>query len=111
MSEADPYPPALQPDARLAVTFYRGAAAIMAADLAATPNSGLWVQACGDAHLSNFGGYGSPDRGMVVDINDFDETLPPAARDRGRHPDRAGVSHSSTIIGRSLSAAGSARPE
>ena len=59
-----------------AFTFYRGAAAIMAADLAATPNSGFWVQACGDAHLSNFGGYGSPDRGMVVDINDFDETLP-----------------------------------
>ena len=59
-----------------AFTFYRGAAAIMAADLAATPSSGLWVQACGDAHLSNFGGFGSPDRGMVVDINDFDETLP-----------------------------------
>ena len=59
-----------------AFTFYRGAAAIMAADLAATPSSGLWVQACGDAHLSNFGGYASPDRGLVVDINDFDETLP-----------------------------------
>ena len=48
----------------------------MAADLAATPSSGLWVQACGDAHLSNIGGYASPDRGLVVDINDFDETLP-----------------------------------
>ena len=59
-----------------AFTFYRGAAAIMAADLAATPSSGLWVQACGDAHLSNIGGYASPDRGLVVDINDFDETLP-----------------------------------
>ena len=59
-----------------AFTFYRGAAAIMAADLAATPNSGLWVQACGDAHLSNFGGYAAPDRELVVDINDFDETLP-----------------------------------
>ncbi len=57
-------------------TFYRGAAAIMAADLAATPSSGLWVQACGDAHLSNFGAYASPDRDLVVDINDFDETLP-----------------------------------
>ena len=57
-------------------TFYRGAAAIMAADLAATPSSGLWVQACGDAHLSNFGGFASPARGMVVDVNDFDETLP-----------------------------------
>ena len=59
-----------------AFTFYRGAAAIMAADLAATPSSGFWVQACGDAHLSNIGGYASPDRGLVVDINDFDETLP-----------------------------------
>jgi uncharacterized protein (DUF2252 family) len=57
-------------------TFYRGAAAIMAADLAATPTSGLWVQACGDAHLSNFGAYASPDRDLVADINDFDETLP-----------------------------------
>ena len=57
-------------------TFYRGAAAIMAADLAATPSSGLRVQACGDAHLSNFGGYAAPDRSLVVDINDFDETLP-----------------------------------
>jgi uncharacterized protein (DUF2252 family) len=59
-----------------AFTFYRGAAAIMAADLAATPSSGLWVQACGDAHLSNFGAYAAPDRSLVVDINDFDETLP-----------------------------------
>jgi uncharacterized protein (DUF2252 family) len=57
-------------------TFYRGGAAIMAADLAATPTSGLWVQACGDAHLSNFGAYASPSRDLVVDINDFDETLP-----------------------------------
>ena len=57
-------------------TFYRGAAAIMAADLATTPSSGLWVQACGDAHLSNFGAYAAPDRELVVDINDFDETLP-----------------------------------
>ncbi len=57
-------------------TFYRGAAAIMAADLAGTPESGLWVQACGDAHLSNFGSYASPSRDMVVDVNDFDETLP-----------------------------------
>lgn len=57
-------------------TFYRGAAAIMASDLAATPRSGLRVQLCGDAHLSNFGGFGSPDRDLVFDINDFDETLP-----------------------------------
>ena len=59
-----------------AFAFYRGAAAIMAADLAATPTSGVWVQACGDAHLSNFGAYAAPDRTLVLDINDFDETLP-----------------------------------
>ncbi len=57
-------------------TFYRGAAAIMAADLARTPTSGLWVQACGDAHLSNFGAFASPSRDLVADVNDFDETLP-----------------------------------
>jgi uncharacterized protein (DUF2252 family) len=56
--------------------FYRGAAAIMAADLAPTPRSGLRVQLCGDAHLSNFGGFASPDRALVFDVNDFDETLP-----------------------------------
>ncbi len=59
-----------------AFTFYRGAARIMATDLATTPASGLTVQACGDAHLSNFGAYGSPERQLVFDINDFDETLP-----------------------------------
>ena len=57
-------------------TFYRGAALIMAADLAATPRSGLPVQVCGDAHLSNFGVFASPERQMMFDINDFDETLP-----------------------------------
>jgi uncharacterized protein (DUF2252 family) len=56
--------------------FYRGAAAIMASDLADTPTSGLRVQLCGDAHLSNFGGFASPEREMLFDINDFDETLP-----------------------------------
>ncbi|HTA14374.1 MAG TPA: DUF2252 domain-containing protein [Solirubrobacteraceae bacterium] len=56
--------------------FYRGAAAIMASDLADTPVSGLRVQLCGDAHLSNFGGFASPEREMLFDINDFDETLP-----------------------------------
>ena len=56
--------------------FYRGGAAVMAADLAATPSSGIRVQLCGDAHLSNFGGYASPDRSMVFDLNDFDETIP-----------------------------------
>ena len=57
-------------------SFYRGGAAIMAADLARTPTSGLPVQLCGDAHLSNFGTYSSPERELVFDINDFDETLP-----------------------------------
>jgi uncharacterized protein (DUF2252 family) len=57
-------------------TFYRGAAAVMAADLAGTPASGLDVQLCGDAHLSNFGIFASPEREMLFDINDFDETLP-----------------------------------
>jgi uncharacterized protein (DUF2252 family) len=56
--------------------FYRGAAAVMAADLAPTPASGITVQACGDAHLSNFGGFAAPDRRLIFDINDFDETLP-----------------------------------
>lgn len=55
--------------------FYRGGAAIMAADLATTPSSGLRVQACGDAHLANFGLYASPERKLVFDLNDFDETL------------------------------------
>ena len=57
-------------------TFYRGGALIMASDLAATPRSGMNVQCCGDAHLSNFGVFASPERRLVFDINDFDETLP-----------------------------------
>jgi len=57
-------------------TFFRGAALPMAADLAATPASGLRVQLCGDAHLSNFGAFASPSRRLVFDVNDFDETLP-----------------------------------
>jgi uncharacterized protein (DUF2252 family) len=56
--------------------FFRGGAAIMAADLAATPVTGLRVQLCGDAHLANFGGFAAPDRSLVFDLNDFDETLP-----------------------------------
>src|SRR5664279_5912323 len=56
--------------------FYRGAAAVMAADLATTPSSGITVQCCGDAHLANFGGFAAPDRVLVFDVNDFDETLP-----------------------------------
>ena len=57
-------------------TFYRGAAKIMAADLAGTPTAGLEVQLCGDAHLSNFGGFASPERQLLFGLNDFDETLP-----------------------------------
>ena len=57
-------------------TFYRGAALIMASDLASTPRSGLAVQCCGDAHLSNFGVFASPERRLMFDVNDFDETLP-----------------------------------
>jgi len=57
-------------------SYFRGAALSMAADLAATPVSGLAVQACGDAHLANFGVYATPERALVFDLNDFDETLP-----------------------------------
>ena len=57
-------------------TFYRGAAKIMATDLKDTPRAGLNVQLCGDAHLSNFGGFASPERTLLFDLNDFDETLP-----------------------------------
>jgi len=56
--------------------FFRGSAALMAADLSGTPTTGLRVQACGDCHIANFGGFGSPERRLVFDINDFDETLP-----------------------------------
>jgi uncharacterized protein (DUF2252 family) len=59
-----------------AFAFYRGAAAVMASDLSATPHSGLTVQICGDAHMSNFGAFASPERRLVFDVNDFDETLP-----------------------------------
>jgi hypothetical protein len=86
---------------RSAFTFYRGSAGLMAHDLAQSPLSGLDVQLCGDAHLSNFGVFGSPERALVFDLNDFDETLPGpfewdvkrlvasmviAARDRGFKP-------------------------
>src|SRR5690349_160660 len=57
-------------------TFYRGAAKIMAADLKDTPVAGLGAQLCGDAHLSNFGAFASPERRLLFDLNDFDETLP-----------------------------------
>ena len=57
-------------------TFYRGAAVVMAADLARQPHSGVMVQLCGDAHLLNFGFYASPERQLLFDLNDFDETHP-----------------------------------
>lgn len=87
-------------------TFLRGAPAIMAADLAQSENTGLTVQLCGDAHLSNFGLYASPERNLVFDVNDFDETLPGpfewdvkrlaasvavSARDNGCDDERAGT--------------------
>jgi hypothetical protein len=56
--------------------FYRGSAGVMAADLAPTPATGIRVQACGDCHLVNFGGFATPERNIIFDINDFDETLP-----------------------------------
>ncbi len=56
--------------------FYRGAAAVMAVDVASVPRTSLFTQLCGDAHLSNFGIFATPDRRLVFDINDFDETLP-----------------------------------
>ena len=56
--------------------FMRGSALVMATDLASTPNSGIRVQACGDCHLMNFGVYATPERNLIFDINDFDETLP-----------------------------------
>ncbi|HOM12385.1 MAG TPA: DUF2252 domain-containing protein [Rubrivivax sp.] len=62
--------------ARTPFTFYRGAAAVMAADLAGTPSSGQIAQACGDCHLSNFGAFATPERRVIFDINDFDETHP-----------------------------------
>src|SRR5579872_2741412 len=57
-------------------TFFRGSAALMALDLAKTPATGIRVQACGDCHAANFGGFASPERRLLFDINDFDETLP-----------------------------------
>src|SRR5882757_6626825 len=58
------------------IAFFRGTASLMAGDLAASPSTSLRVQLCGDAHLSNFGAFASPDRALVFDLNDFDETLP-----------------------------------
>jgi len=59
-----------------AFAYFRGTAAVQAYDLAGTPSSGIIVQACGDCHLMNFGGFATPERNIVFDINDFDETLP-----------------------------------
>ena len=57
-------------------TYFRGAAAVMAADLASTPNTGITVQLCGDAHVLNFGLWNTPERNLSFDLRDFDETLP-----------------------------------
>src|SRR5262249_54557760 len=81
-------------------------AAIMAADLAPTPRCGLRAQLCGDAHLSNFGGFASPDRAVVFDVNDFDETLPgPFEWDVKR------LAASLAIAGRDNGVSGRARPD
>jgi uncharacterized protein (DUF2252 family) len=86
--------------------FYRGGAAIMAADLAPTPVSGLNVQLCGDAHVSNFGGFASPERDLVFDINDFDETA------RGPWEwDVKRLAASIAIAGRGIGAKAAARDE
>jgi uncharacterized protein (DUF2252 family) len=99
--------------------FYRGAAALMAHDLAALPNSGISVQLCGDAHLANFGLFGSPERRILFGLNDFDETLPGpfdwdvrrlaasvviAARDRGfgTHDQRRAVRATSAAFRRGI---------
>lgn len=94
--------------------FYRGAAAVMAADLGAMPNTGIFTQLCGDAHLSNFGFFAAPDRRLVFDLNDFDETLPGpwewdlmrlvasveiAARERGLGRKQRGVAVQSAASG------------
>ena len=85
-------------------TFYRGAAAVMAADLAKTPDSEIVVQACGDAHISNFGGFAAPDRRLIFGPNDFDETLPgPWEWDVKR------MAASAEIAGRDIGLAPSAR--
>ena len=71
--------------------FYRGGAAIMAADLAKTPSTGVYVQSCGDCHLVNFGSFATPERRIVFDINDFDETSPaPREWDAGMFTDKNG---------------------
>ena len=87
-------------------TFYRGAALVMASDLATAPSPGLRVQLCGDAHLSNFGIFGTPERRLVFDINDFDETLPgPFEWDVKR------LAASFAVAGRNLGFTRSARAE
>jgi uncharacterized protein (DUF2252 family) len=107
-------------------TFYRGGAAIMAWDLSQTPATGLRVQCCGDAHLSNFGVFAAPDRRLVFDLNDFDETLPApfewdvkrlvasfvvAARDNGHRPkeQRAAARAAAAAYRRTIAAAATMR--
>ena len=88
--------------------FFRGAALPMAGDLARHPASGLTVQACGDAHLANFGVFASPERHLVFDINDFDETLPgPVGVGRQAAGDQPGDRRRGRTATRRRSAAGS----
>ncbi len=83
-------------------TFYRGAAYLMASDLASVPRTDLHTQLCGDAHVSNFGGYAAPDRRLVFSINDFDETLP--GRSNGTSSVSSQASRSQPVIAASMTA-------
>ena len=89
--------------------FFRGAAAVMAADLAGTPTAGLNAQLCGDAHLLNFGMFDTPERALVFGLNDFDETLPGPARSSGTSSVVRRASRSRAGICSSLRANGRAR--
>jgi hypothetical protein len=91
-------------------TFFRGAAYPMAADLADEPRSGLDVQLCGGAHLSNFGTFAAPDRRMIFSVNDFDETLPGPFEWDVKRSRRASPSRAATAASTAASAGRSPRP-
>ena len=81
--------------------FFRGAAAIMAGDLATTPRTGILAQLSGDAHLANFGGYASPDRDLVFDLNDFDKRLAASVAVAGRDHGEGASARRDAIAGAS----------
>ncbi len=78
--------------------FYRGAAAVMADDLSRTPNSGLHTHLCGDAHLSNFGVFATPERRLAFDVNDFDETYPDRSSGTSNGSSRASRSPPGPVV-------------